>query len=143
MQQSPGCCGCGGGLTYQWLKYLSKYFSHSIGNRSMAGFYRSEGVSSSWILGEPIRIGGATTCGEHVILSNLRNIGKFNLCHIRDRVLLTTPGLKIHNLPGIHKLSGTLSLPNLTPHTIKPTQHLHIIKPTEHPHAIFHKFYQN
>ena len=41
-----------------------------------------------------------------------RNIGKFNLHHIWDRVLLNTTGLKIKVM---HKILGMPSLPNLRP----------------------------
>ena len=41
-----------------------------------------------------------------------RNIGKFNLHNIWDRVLLNTPGLKIK---GMNKILGMLSPTNLTP----------------------------
>ena len=67
-----------------------------------------------------------------------RNIGKLNLHHMWDRVLLNTPGLKIKWLAQAigHAQNTQPNSPhhktNLTPHTIKPTQH---------PHAIFHRFY--
>ena len=48
-----------------------------------------------------------------------RNIGKFNLHHIWDRVLLNIPGLKIRR--GMCKALGMLKIPNIASHTIKPT----------------------
>ena len=69
VQQSLGCCGPGGGFAYQWLEYFSRFFSHSIGNRSMAGHNRPEGGFWSVDLGEPIQLGGTTTCGVHGFIS--------------------------------------------------------------------------
>ena len=51
-----------GGFTYQWLKYFGKHFSHSIGNKSMAGHYRPGGVGLV-DLGETKEFGGTTTHG--------------------------------------------------------------------------------
>ena len=47
-----------------------------------------------------------------------RSIGKFNLPHIWDRVLLNTPCL---TLKGMHRLFGILIPTNIIPHPIKPT----------------------
>ena len=73
LQQSLGCFGHGGGFAYHWLKYLSKYFSHSIGNRSTAGHNRPEGVSGLWILGSPKNLGALHPVGYmvlYVLMSN-------------------------------------------------------------------------
>ena len=68
VQQSLGAVDVTGQFNYQWLKYFGKYFSHFIGNRSMAGHDRPE--RGAWFvdLGEPIEFGGTTTHRVHGFL---------------------------------------------------------------------------
>ena len=59
-----------------------------------------------------------------------RNIGKFNLHHIWDRVFLNTPGLKINKkLCARHEACSKSTQPN-TPTPLNQPTNLHTIKPT-------------
>ena len=65
-----------------------------------------------------------------------RNIGKFNLHHIWDRVLLNTPGCKINRQVQSTCPSGILSHPNLTPpaYLHRSLEHAHTTPWSQHTH---------
>ena len=74
-----------------------------------------------------------------------KNIGKFNLSHIWDKVLLNTPGLTLKRHaqavgqanPYQPNIPTHLDQPNITTHLGQPNSPMHIFTGSEHDHRNF------